>query len=248
MNTTFSDQQFELCYPEGIDFHWWYIARNRLLASILRRESDSDSVFLEVGCGRGPVVKGLRDFGLNVHGVELAAVEPIQGVQAFVDSGVDACDLPLERRSRITGLLLLDVIEHLPEPEPFLEKLAGSFPNLSVIIITVPACQEIWSNFDDFYGHYRRYTLDMLDDLSAQLNWTTKRAGYFFRLPYLPLRLMSALGIKRDTQMYAPGKAMRPVHRLVSSLCRVEETVLSIQVRGTSAYAVYRPQRVALQT
>ncbi len=241
MTTTFSDQQFELCYPEGIDFHWWYVARNRLLADILLRESTADSIFLEVGCGRGPVVKGLRDFGLDVRGVELAEVEPIEGMQAFVDSGIDACDLPIEQRAEISGLLLLDVIEHLPEPEQFLKKLVGSFPNLAVVIVTVPSCQEIWSNFDDFYGHYRRYTLDMLDDMSAQLNWTTHSAGYFFRLPYLPLRLMSALGIQRETQMHAPGKVMRPVHRLVSSLCRLEAAIMPPRVRGTSAYAVYRP-------
>tara|TARA_R110002049_G_scaffold134756_4_gene294293 strand:- start:4125 stop:4865 length:741 start_codon:yes stop_codon:yes gene_type:complete len=241
MNTTFSDQQFELCYPEGIQFHWWNIARNRLLANILKRESGENSVFLEVGCGRGPVVKGLREYGLNVHGVELAEVQPIAGMQSFVDVGVDACDLSPERRSKVTGLLLLDVIEHLPEPELFLKKLVASFPNLSVVIVTVPTRQEIWSNFDDFYGHYRRYTLDMLYDLARQLNWTTKRAAYFFRLPYLPLRMMSALGIERDTQMNAPGRAMRPMHRLVSSLCHLEEAIMPQQVRGTSAYAVFRP-------
>ncbi|CAA0098534.1 Uncharacterised protein [Halioglobus japonicus] len=184
MNTTFSDQQFELCYPEGIQFHWWNIARNRLLASILQREAGDNSVFLEVGCGRGPVVKGLREYGLNVHGVELADVQPIEGMQSFVDSGIDACDLPLERRSEITGLLLLDVIEHLPDPEQFLSKLVDSFPNLSVVIITVPTRKEIWSNFDDFYGHYRRYTLEMLNELAMQLNWATRCNPPIFNRPF----------------------------------------------------------------
>lgn len=246
MTTTFSDLQYDLCYPPGVEYHWWTMARNRLLARILERESGT-SVFLEVGCGRGLVVKSLRDYGFNVHGVELADVEPIDGIQPFVESGTDACDLSIERRAEITGLLLLDVIEHLPNPEQFLKSLESSFPNLSVIIVTVPACQELWSNYDTFYGHYRRYSLEMLEKLSRELNWTTNSAGYFFRLPYLPGRLMSSLGIERETKIGSPGKVMRFVHRLISSVCQLELTIMPQRIKGTSAYAVYHAASAAEQ-
>lgn len=243
MNTTFSDHQYEMCYPPGIEHYWWNIARNRLLAEILKRESDKSSVYLEVGCGKGVVVKGLRDHGFNIFGVELADIEPIEGMQPYVDSDTDACNWAIERRSEITGLLLLDVIEHLPEPEKFLAKLEQTFPNLAVVIITVPARQELWSNYDTFYGHHRRYSLETLEQLSKDLNWTTKKAGYFFHTPYLPGRLMSLLGINRDTKIHSPKKAMRPLHRLLSSVFNLERKIVPQTVRGTSAYAVYRPKK-----
>ena len=247
MNTSFSDHQYDLYYPPGIEYHWWTLARNRLLANILRRESSDTSAFLEVGCGKGVVVKSLQECGFLIYGVELAEVKPIEGAQQFVDSGTDAFEWHIERRAEITGLLLLDVIEHLPEPEQFLKRLESSFPKLAVVIITVPTCQEIWSNYDTFSGHYRRYSLGMLEKLSKDLNWTIKSAGYFFRLPYLPMRLMSLLGIERNTKIYSPGKAMRPFHRLVSAVCQLEQALLPRRIRGSSAYAVYYPVSAAQQ-
>ena len=244
MNTTFSDHLYDMCYPPGIEHHWWTLARNRLLANILRSESSGTGIFLEVGCGKGVVVKSLKDRGFNIHGVELADVKPMEGAQLLVDSGTDACEWAIERRSQITGLLLLDVLEHLPEPEEFLKKLESSFPKLAVVIITVPTCQEIWSNYDSFCGHYRRYTLGMLEELATHLNWKTKSAGYFFRFPYLPMRLMSLLGVDRNTKINPPGRMMRPLHRLVSAACQLEQALMPGRIRGSSAYGVYYTDRV----
>jgi hypothetical protein len=247
MKTTFSDHQYELCYPSGVEYHWWTLARNWLIASILRRDASSTGVYLEVGCGKGVVVKSLKDCGFNIHGVELADVTPMEGAQLLVDSGTDALEWAIERRSKVTGLLLLDVIEHLAEPEQFLKKLESSFPKLKVVFVTVPTCQEIWSNFDTFFGHHRRYTLEMLETLGTDLNWTMKSAGYFFRLPYLPMRLMSLLKIDRNVKIHPPGKAMRPLHRLVAIACQLEQRLVPQRIRGSSAYAVYYPVRAGQQ-
>ena len=79
--TTFSSHLYDMCYPPGIEHHWWTLARNRLLANILARESGNASAFLEVGCGKGLVVKSLNASGFNIHGVELADVKPVEGAR-----------------------------------------------------------------------------------------------------------------------------------------------------------------------
>jgi hypothetical protein len=239
--TTFSDEQYELFYPPGFEYHWWAVARNQLLAKIIQRETGKSAVLLEVGCGKGVVVKSLNDSGFNIHGVELADVIPLEGAQHLVDASTDAFDWAVEHGAEITALLLLDVIEHLPEPEQFLKRLEGSFPNLAVVIITVPARQELWSHYDDSNGHYRRYSLEMLETLAVNLHWTTQYSGYFFRVPYLLMRLMYMFGIARDEKIHSPGKAMRSIHRLVSAACQLEQAILPRRIRGSSAYAVYYP-------
>lgn len=243
MTTIYSQHQYEMCYPPGVEHHWWTLARNRLLADLLRQEPAASAALLEIGCGKGIVVKGLRELGFNIRGVELATVTPATGAETLVDSGVDACDLPPERRAQVTGLLLLDVIEHLPDPELFLRKLHASFPNVSLVIITVPAREEIWTNFDVFTGHHRRYTLETLEQLLGGLDWKIARMSYFFRISYLPMRLMAALGMDRETFIRAPGRWMRPLHWLVAQACRLEQAVVSHRVRGSSAFAVCRPVR-----
>jgi len=243
MKTTFSAHQYDMFYPPGIEHHWWTLARNRQLEKLLRQEFGDADMLLEVGCGKGVVVKSLRDAGFNIYGVELADVQAVKGAEAWVDSATDACDLAIERRSEVTGLLLLDVIEHLPSPEQFLKHLENSFPKLTAVVITVPTCQELWSNYDVFTGHHRRYTLDSLEQLAADLNWTTKIAGYFLRISYLPMRAMAALGVDRNTRINPPSKVMRPLHRLVALLCLVEHAIIPPRIRGSSAYAVCYPRK-----
>ena len=114
MSTIYTDDQYDTCYPPGIDNHWWTIARGAQVLRIVRGENRFGDVFLEVGCGRGIEVKALRNAGIDVYGVELADVRPLEGVEPFISSGIDAIQLPLVERERVTGLLLLDVIEHQP--------------------------------------------------------------------------------------------------------------------------------------
>ena len=168
MSTAYSKLQYESNYPPGVEFHWWNLARSRIVSTIVKEENSAQAVFLDVGCGKGLAVKELRDAGIEAFGVELAEVSPLEAVRQFVHSGIDAVHLPLEQRNRVTGILLLDVIEHLPEPVVFLNALQQNFPNLSVVVVTVPACQELWSNYDIFYGHYRRYSTEMLQHLADE--------------------------------------------------------------------------------
>lgn len=241
METTFSDQQYDLYYPPGIERHWWNLARNRLLAGILEKDVKKPGVMLEVGCGRGVVVKDLDERGFEIRGVELAEVQPMKEAQSLVDAGTDVFDLPEEQRSMVSSLLLLDVLEHLPEDTEFLRNLANSFPNLSHVVVTVPARQELWSNYDAQVGHYRRYTLESLENMATELGWTLRKTGYFFRFSYLAMRLMSILGIKRSTQFEPPGKAARMFHGAVSVACGLEQRVLPGRVPGSSAFAVFSP-------
>ncbi len=242
METAFSKQQYELFYPPGIESHWWTLARNKLLLDILLAEPKENDVLLEIGCGRGVVVDSLRDAGANIFGVELAEVSALEAVESRVDTNTDVFDWQPERRDRITCLLLLDVIEHLPEVEPFLERLVTTFPNLSLVVITVPACAEIHSNYDVAVGHYRRYSLEMLGQLATDLGWSVARSGYFFRISYLPMRLMTMLGLNRNTHFKAPGKIMQQLHRFISVVCTLERRWLPARLRGSSAYAVFRPR------
>lgn len=211
-----------------------------MISRLVSAQSSNAAVFLEVGCGKGLEIKQLRDAGVNAHGVELAHVTPLEPVACYIKTGMDALELPLEQRLDVTGLLLLDVIEHLPDPLRFLKGLQTSFPNVSVVIMTVPASQEVWSNYDEFYGHYRRYSLQMLEDLSSELGWQQHDAGYFFRLPYFPARLMTLLGLTRNTKIIPPAANQLWLHRLISKICRLEFRVLPKRIKGTSAFAIYR--------
>ena len=243
MSTAFTDSQYDMCYPLGIERHWWNLSRSARVASLLAAQARPDSTFLEVGCGRGLEVKAFRDLGYNVRGVELAQIAPLDGLEEFVTSGIDAMELPESQRQDVTGLLLLDVIEHLPEPQEFLRKLAEGFPNLEAVIIAVPASQELWSNYDEFYGHFRRYTTAMLEELGRELGWEQKSGGYFFHLIYIPMLILTWMGKDRRTSFDAPGPATRWLHKLIYHVNRLDTLLLPQWIKGASAYAVYHLKR-----
>lgn len=246
MKTEFSHDQYALAYPQGVEYHWWNRARSSLIAQLVQANTvagDAGNKVVEVGCGRGLEVKALLREGIDAVGVELAPVEALPEVAQNIFTGTDACELPDTIRMQATTLLLLDVLEHLPEPQAFLESLSISFPNLDVVIVTVPAGPELWSNYDEFYGHQRRYTRAKLNTLAADVGWRAQRVGYFFHLLYLPTRLLSLMGVSRGTKISAPKPGMRWLHAIVAGVCRLEFLLLPESFKGTSAFAVYRTDR-----
>src|SRR5687767_9572760 len=144
-NSAFCDDQYALAYPDGVQHHWWHQARNRIVASAVRGFGDARAPVLDVGCGRGIAVQYLRQCGFDCTGVEPAATEPLPGLQSAVRLGLKAEEL--DERFKFRTLLLLDVIEHMADPVNFLQVLAEAFPNVRNVIVTVPARQELWSNY-----------------------------------------------------------------------------------------------------
>jgi len=239
-DTTFSTEQYESSYPRGGEKHWWPLARNRIVRSAILDGLSDGSTILEVGCGRGFVVASLREAGLDCSGVEAAEVEPIAGAAPFVRSRLLANELPQQERQRYDTILLLDVIEHLPDPAGFLRGLVAAFPALSRVIVTVPARPELWSNYDEYFGHFRRYTRPMLVDLANDLGWNVRRMSYFFHSLYLPAWLTTRFSGRRATQLTPPGPAMRLAHRLISFGMLAEHHLLPGWLVGTSLIASFR--------
>lgn len=206
----------------------------------MAREMAPDDPILEIGCGRGFVVKALRDAGFDCFGVELARAEPISGVNDYVQTGREAEKLPATERNGYRAILLLDVIEHLPDAVVFLRGVQEAFPNASKMIVTVPARQELWSNYDEYFGHYRRYSVEMLEELSNDLGWQMKEVRYFFHSPYIPAWLMTKLGHDRRTALRSPSGLMKLIHRFIASGMLAEYLILPGRLYGTSLVASFR--------
>ncbi len=239
MTTEFSDDQFDQAYPDGIENHWWILARNRIIANVVKKFAGAGAVVLDVGCGRGIVVKYLRDKGIDCTGVELARAHPVISVRDHVRVGIDARDLSLTERMRYDTILLLDVIEHVPDPAAFLQHLSDGFPNLSHLIITVPACQELWSNYDECYGHCRRYSLESLKSISIALGADCLWGSYFLHLAYPVCWAAVHLAKKRETTLHAPRGIGKWLHKLISRVMILDYFILPGCVPGMSALACF---------
>lgn len=142
--------------------HWWYVARRRILGSVLKGAFERglpDGVLYDLGCGVGANLPLLQRFG-RAHGVD-SSPEAIEfcherGFHDVTRQNLDSLqDLPAESGSVV---LLADVIEHLDDEAPCLAAAERLLKPGGLIVITVPAFMFLWSPADEINHHRRRYT------------------------------------------------------------------------------------------
>jgi hypothetical protein len=240
-HTAFDGEQYDKAYPEGVERHFWHLARTPIIARTLRRADLGSGRLLEIGCGRGVVVEGLRNLGFDCTGCELAPVAVPPRLQPHVESGRDATALPDKVREDVSAILLLDVIEHLPDPVSWLSTIRHRFPRLQGIVVTVPARAELWSAWDDYYGHYRRYDRRMLTQQLTAAGYAVDRMQYFFHGLYLPAWIAARLRRARKVEIAPPTGGF--AHRLLAWIFRWEARLVPGGIPGSSIIAVARPLR-----
>jgi SAM-dependent methyltransferase len=236
--TEFDREQYANIYPAGIESLYWHRARNRIVTRKLCARLSAGDVVLDLGCGAGILVAHLRSAGIECEGVDLGRPTTVVATAApHLHLGCDAFSLPAAYRGRVSALLLMDVIEHLPDPPEFLGRCAKNFPNVRCIFLTVPARMEIWSNYDEYNGHFRRYTLESLRALAAPFGFKLDEAGYFFHSLYWAARVHGKLGKMRATTLRAPRA--RLLHGVIGRILDWEERLIPQTVPGASLYAAY---------
>ena len=236
--TAFTPEQFASIYPAGVEHHYWSLCRNRVIDRMLRGIG-AIGPMIEVGCGKGLVVQALRAKGHDLVGVDIAQVEAVPSASAWVRTGTDALALPEAEAKRYRTLLLLDVIEHIDEPEGFIAQLRSAFPSVEWIVATVPARQELFSEHDTFNRHFRRYdlrTLRMHMDPTAAPGW---KASYFFHALY-PIAWLQARWSKKRRKFSAPGGFASTIHAALGYTLYLEHLVLPGRLRGTSIIGAAR--------
>jgi hypothetical protein len=240
-DTAYDAEHHAKNYPPGIERLYWHRARNRILYRKLYPHLRPGEPVLEIGCASGVVVGYLRERGVLCDGVDLTPqVNVVPAALGHVRPGIDAFALAEDQRSRVRVLLLLDVLEHLPDPSDFLRRCDASFSGVEHILITLPARPEIWSNYDDYYRHYQRYTLESLAELRVPASFGLVDSGYFFHALYWLARGLQLFTKNRSTEVHAPAFPL--VHELVGRAFDWEERLTNSSLPGSSLYALYGRQ------
>jgi SAM-dependent methyltransferase len=237
-DTAFSAEQFDAIYPEGIEFHYWNRSRNRILQQVLYRNAGKEDRILEIGCGRGIVVDYLDQRGFAIAGCDLAEIRVSRHLEQIVFPGTDFRHLPEKLIQTTRVVMLLDVLEHLEKPDEFLRSVADTFPNLKTILITVPAGPELWSDFDVFNGHYRRYEKSTLMALQIPSQFTITSLRYFFHSLYLPARIQLLFKKQRKVKIDPPSGFLKKIHGFIAGVLMADFLFLPRNIKGTSLLAI----------
>jgi SAM-dependent methyltransferase len=172
MIVTWSKGRADDCMPESILVatlekvrrHPWWHARADLALAVLRANSVlPPASILDVGCGWGLNLEALEKAGYQATGIDISRqiLELVDTPQRRLIEA-DLNQPTPESPGLHDGLLLLDVIEHLDDDRRALAQVAHFLRPHGLIIVSVPALPELFSEFDRVQGHRRRYLPDTL--------------------------------------------------------------------------------------
>lgn len=167
-------------YRELFNRHWWWRARETVILRTLRRlRTARGARLLDVGCGGGVFFPRLTEFG-TVEGVEpdprLLSNDP--AINERIHVGL--FDASFRPAHRFDVVLMLDVLEHLDDPEAALRRGLGLLADRGVVLITVPAFPVLWTSHDTLNEHRRRYTKRTMRALAAACGMRLDHMEYFF--------------------------------------------------------------------
>lgn len=183
------DPGYARLYRDLYQKHWWWRAREEAVVSLLRRFQPPQGYgrILDAGCGDGLFFPRLAEFG------EVEGLEP--------DPNTATSDGPFASRihhgpfddsfqpGHSFGLILmLDVLEHLADPEQAVRRVHSLLAPGGVFIATVPAFQSLWTTHDVINHHYKRYTRAELRALLANGGLRVATSRYWFQWTF-PLKL-----------------------------------------------------------
>ena len=118
--------------------------------------------FLDMACGIGDVSTHLAKQGWHGKAIDIsekAIIRARHNLAIFNNVSVEQKDLFSETNSFST-ILALDILEHVEDDLALLRKICSLLEDDGFLVMTVPSNPREWRWDDDFYGHFRRYTVD----------------------------------------------------------------------------------------
>jgi len=187
--------------------HFWYLHRNKIIYWALRKFSlGNRAKILELGAGSGNVLaylvsKGVEADGADIYDSSLSYISRYAGKAFKYDVRRDpsAAEETRGLKGSYDAVIMADVLEHLDDPAAALRNAGYFCRKGGVVVITVPAMQELWSPYDVACGHKKRYDVTSLRRMIRDAGMDCLSIKHIFFTTAI------ALFIKRKIGKSAPG-------------------------------------------
>jgi SAM-dependent methyltransferase len=216
--------------------NFWFSSRNRVVLWALERYFPQARTMLEIGCGTGFVLAGVRAArpqmaleggDLFTQGLQYAHAR-LPGVPLYQ---LDARDLPFEEEFDL--VCALDVLEHVDADDRAMGSMYRAIRPGGGALVTVPQHPSLWSSADVSAHHQRRYTRrELLGKLEAA-GFAVRHVTSFVS-SLLPLMAASRMVSRLRRGAYDPWAEFRRTQRIGPVLERVAALDLALMRRGAS--------------
>jgi SAM-dependent methyltransferase len=209
--------------------NFWFVPRNRLIASLLTRYFATAESIMEVGCGSGFVLSAIAEtktwrhlVGSELHPSGLIIARARLGRHAELVQ-LDARMIPAREAFDVIGAF--DVLEHIEDDAAALAAMHQAVRVGGGIMLAVPQHPWLWSQADEEALHVRRYR-------RGELERKVEAAGFrvLFSASYtaLLLPLMAASRSRKPAKSasaYREFELPRIVNRTLKAMLQLEVTL-----------------------
>ncbi|MFL6721028.1 MAG: class I SAM-dependent methyltransferase [Sphingomonas sp.] len=209
--------------------HWWFLARRRILETLIRRvvKPPKKARILEIGCGTGHNLAMLKRFG------SLSAGELDRCARAVANKRLPGRvkkaklpDLSMFKRNGYDLVALLDVLEHVPDDLAALRAIHMRLKPGGALLMTVPANPWMWSAHDAAHHHFRRYTKKKLRELFLRSGLEVQLLSSFNTLLYPPIAATRVVGKVTRRQSADDRLPAQPVNWLLDRIFGLEAALI----------------------
>ena len=220
--------------------HWWWRAREEILLETIRgilKGRDSGLGILDVGCGAGLFFDALEEFG-HVEGIESSSRAVEQSGRWRNRIHLGELDGTYTASRTFAIVLLLDVLEHVPDPEDLVRRSAALLSPGGVILATVPAFDWLWTSHDELNHHVRRYTAAEMRELMNRAGLKVLETRYLFPSLVLPKLVVRAKEAFLRSSPRVPRIPPRALNAALAYWFRAEHPCTGRLPFGSSVLAV----------
>jgi SAM-dependent methyltransferase len=212
---------------------FWFSHRNQMIAAAVRRYPPAAGPIFDVGAGNGYVAAMLQRSGFPTVAIEpneSGALNSISRGLPYVVRG----SLPSTAfQPKTAGAIgLFDVLEHIEHDHHFLSQQRPYLKPGGRLYLTTPAYQWLWSGHDVRSGHYRRYSIEHLNDVVSAAGYRVAYATYMFW--FLPPAVYTLRTLRSSGRATAPSVTSRSRSQHSAGgaiLRRLAERCLAFEVR-----------------
>jgi len=223
--------------------HFWIKARFNAVKRNPIINNLSNVKLFEIGCGNGLIIRQFESLpGVTVDGCDLNmfALNQIEYTNGRLFC-LNIFEKPEALINQYDGILLMDIIEHIPDDNEFLKVSTEYLKNGGLVIINVPALNFLYSKYDRLVGHKRRYTKKMIDDLFAQNQIEKVSIEYWggsLLIVVLVRKIIIPFISKSKIVQYGIAPPNDKVNCLFDKILKLENRIFRSSILGTSIIAV----------
>lgn len=218
--------------------NFWFRSRNQLIIWLMQRfmlknqQSQSLGKYLEIGCGTGYVLKGVKAAFNNTDAfgseIFLSGLEQAKGRLDDINlMQMDARAIPYQDEFDVIGAF--DVLEHIKEDEKVISEVYRALKLGGFFIATVPQHEWLWSKVDDYACHQRRYKSNELQEKMKKAGFNVIYTTSFVSL-LLPLMLISRGKKKKNSNVSAELALPKFLNEILYIGMKIELALIKIGI------------------